>query len=240
MKKDGKEKIRIITTAGVLLALILVFLLVPMNFTGIVDVAVVAIIAVLLACQYEGIVMGLFCGLAFGLASLIASFTTGAGALLAPAFHNPLISVFPRLVVPITCYFSYVGMRKLFKTAYSKKTDYNEKHANRLAVWVSSLVASVVGVVTNTALVMSMLYAFHAGQTFGNTVIGAALLTAILSINFPIELAICAVVTPSVVVALKTAFHKTNDKYYFKKSSANEEVVEENPRKLYDSDSINE
>lgn len=226
MKKNNKEKIRKITTAGVLLALILVFLLVPMNFTGIVDLAVVAIIAVLLACQYEGFVMGIFCGLTFGLASLISSFTTGSGALLAPAFHNPLISILPRLIVPITTYFSYIGMRKLFKTAYSKKKDFNEKHANRISVLTSSLVSSIVGVTTNTALVMSMLYAFHAGDTFGNTVIGTALLISVLSVNFPIELAVCAVATPSIVLALKVAFHKTNDKYYFKKPTENVENEE--------------
>ena len=231
MKKNNKEKIRKITTAGVLLALILVFLLVPMNFTGIVDLAVVAIIAVLLACQYEGFVMGIFCGLTFGLASLISSFTTGSGALLAPAFHNPLISILPRLIVPITTYFSYIGMRKLFKTAYSKKKsnkkNFNEKHANRISVLTSSLVSSVVGVTTNTALVMSMLYAFHAGDTFGNTVIGTALLISVLSVNFPIELAVCAVATPSIVLALKVAFHKTNDKYYFKPTTESAETSEQ-------------
>lgn len=235
MKKNNKEKIRKITTAGVLLALILVFLLVPMNFTGIVDLAVVAIIAVLLACQYEGFVMGMFCGLTFGLASLISSFTTGSGALLAPAFHNPLISILPRLIVPITTYFSYIGMRKLFKTAYfkkkskkkSEKKNFNEKHANRISVLTSSLVSSVVGVTTNTALVMSMLYAFHAGDTFGNTVIGTALLISVLSVNFPIELAVCAVATPSIVLALKVAFHKTNDKYYFKNPTESVEASDQ-------------
>lgn len=226
MKKNNKEKIRKITTAGVLLALILIFLLVPMNFTGIVDLAVVAIIAVLLACQYEGFVMGLFCGLTFGLASLISSFTTGSGALLAPAFHNPLISIFPRLIVPIATYFSYVGMRKLFRKAYSKKKNFNEKHANRISVLTSSLVSSAVGVTTNTALVMSMLYIFHAGDTFGHTVIGTALLISVLSVNFPIELAVCVVATPSIVLALKVAFHKTNDKYYFKNLAENVETSE--------------
>lgn len=220
MRNKQSEKTKKIAVAGVLLALILIFLLVPINLSGLVDIAVVALIAVLIACQFDGLWMGLFCGVAFGVTSLIASYTTGAGALLAPAFQNPLISIFPRLIIPITTYFSYIGMRKLFLLIYgAKKKEFDENKANHLSVYVSSLVSSIVGVLTNTALVMGMLFAFHAGDMFGETEIGLPLLITILSVNFPIELAICAVVTPSILIGIRLALQITTDPYRIKRTS---------------------
>lgn len=210
-KKQAKDKIKFIATAGILLALILIFMLIPMSVFGIVNLAVVAIIAVIIACQHVGIWMGLFMGLAFGLASLIASYTTGAGELLAIAFHNPLISVVPRVLVSVTCYFSYRGMRKLINVIYAnKKKQFEEKKANRVSIIVSSAVSAIVAVTTNTALVMGLIFAFHGGQTINGTVIGLPILIATLSVNYPIELGISAVACPSILLGLKHAFKTMN------------------------------
>lgn len=210
-KRSSKDKITFIATAGILLALILVFMLVPISLFGVVNLAVVAIIAVIIACQHVGIWMGLFMGLAFGIASLISSYTTGAGQLLAVAFQNPLISIAPRVLVSVTCYFSYVGMRKLLKLIYSKKKGkFDEKKANRLSIIVSSTVSAIIAVTTNTALVMSLIFAFHGGQTINGTVIGLPILIATLSFNYPIELAISAVASPAILIGLKHAFKTMN------------------------------
>ncbi len=210
-KKNVKDKVAFIATAGILLALILVFMLIPMSVFGVVNLAVVAIIAVIIACQHVGIWMGLFMGLAFGIASLISSYTTGAGELLAVAFQNPLISVVPRVIVPITCYFSYVGMRKLFNIAYAKKKkQFDEKKANHMSIVVSSTISAIVAVTTNTALVMSLVFAFHGGETIKGTVIGLPILITTLSVNYPIELGISAVACPSILVGLKHAFKTMN------------------------------
>ena len=202
-------KIRDLAVAGVLLALILVFLLVPV-YIGPLSLAVVAILAVIVACEFEGLKMGLFTGLAFGVTSLIASFTTGAGSPTSPIFHNPLVSVLPRVIVPITCYFAYRGMRKAFKIAYSKKVAFNAKAANRLSLSVSAVVGAIVGVVTNTTLVMCMMFAFNAGKTFGNTTIGTGLLVLTLSTNFPLELGVCAAVAAPLLLALAATFKTGN------------------------------
>lgn len=213
MKKNNGSKVRKLTIAGVLLALILIFLLVPIPSVTGVSYAVIALIAVIVACQFEGIWMGLFCGLSFGLASLIASFTTGAGSPLAIAFHNPLISIFPRVMIPITCYYSYIGLRKLFKFAYSKRKNYNEKLANHLSIVVSSGISAGIAVLTNTTLVLTMIGAFHAGSVLGNNTIGTAYLWGVAIAGAPLELAVCIPVSPAIVVALMVAFHKLNDKY---------------------------
>lgn len=208
--KNKNDKIRFIADAGVLLALILIFMLVPMN-TGLFSIAVIALMAVIVGTQFDGLIMGLFLGLAFGLASLIASFTTAAGSLTAPLFHNPLISIFPRMVIPLTTYFSYVGMRKAFKLIYSKKSSFNESRANHLSITISSLISAIVGVTTNTALVMAMIFIFKGGSSLGDTVIGKDFLIGALSVNYPIELSVCLVAVPAVVFALKAAFHKKVD-----------------------------
>lgn len=213
MKKNNGSKVRKLAIAGVLLALILIFLLVPIPSVTGVSYAVIALIAVIVACQFEGIWMGLFCGLSFGLASLIGSFTTGAGSPLAIAFHNPLISIFPRVMIPITCYYSYVGLRKLFKFAYSKRKNYNEKVANHLSIIVSSGISAGIAVLTNTTLVLTMIGAFHAGSVLGNNTIGTAYLWGVAIAGAPLELAVCIPVCPAIIVALMVAFHKLNDKY---------------------------
>lgn len=215
-KKNGRSKIQRLAIAGVLLALILVFLLVPMPSLSGVSLAIIPLIAVVIACQFDGLMMGLFCGLSFGLASLIASFTTGAGSLLAFAFHNPLISVFPRVMIPITCYFSYVGMRKLVKLICSKWKKSNDKVANHFSIIISSGVSAGVAVLTNTALVMTMIYAFHAGAAIGNNTIGVSFLWGITVANAPFEFAVSILGTPAILVALKAAFHQFNDKYSIK------------------------
>lgn len=210
-KKKKKDRITFIATAGILLALILVFMLIPISLFGVVNLAVVAIIAVIIACQHVGIWMGLFMGVAFGVASLISSYTTGAGELLAVAFQNPLISIGSRIFVPVTCYFSYVGMRKLFKVIYGKKKkQFDEKKANHMSLVVSSTVSAIVAVTTNTALVMSLVFAFHGGETINGTVIGLPILIATLSVNYPIELGISAVACPSILIGLKHAFKTMN------------------------------
>jgi|GEM_PF-272085 uncharacterized membrane protein len=206
MKRKNSERVRQIAVAGVLLALILIFLLVPLAI-GPLSLAVVAVLAVIIACEFEGLGMGLFAGLAFGVTSLIASFTTGAGSPTAVIFHNPLVSILPRVIIPLTCYFSYKGIRLAFKRSYDKKENYDPKAVNRLSISVASIVGAVVATVTNTALVMGMLFAFNAGKTFGNVYIGTAMLVSTLSVNFPIELGVCAAVSAPLMLALHATFH---------------------------------
>ena len=209
MKRSSYEYVRKIAVACVLLALILIFLLVPV-YIGPLSLAVVAVLAVIVACEFEGLSMGLFTGLAFGVTSLIASYTTGSGSPTAPIFHNPLVSIFPRLLIPVACYFAYRGMRTLFKKIFERKGDFDPKKANHLSLTVSSVVGAITAVVTNTTFVMGMMFAFNAGKTFGNVYIGSAMLIATLSGNFLIELAVCAAVAAPLALALHAAFRCMN------------------------------
>ncbi|NLZ25265.1 MAG: ECF transporter S component [Clostridiales bacterium] len=194
---------REIAVSALLLALILIFILVPIP-TNVVDLAVIPLLAVFVACQAEGGKIGIIMGALFGVASLIGAFTRPN--LLSPAFYNPLVSVIPRVFVGIATYFSYAGMRKVTSKALVKKHD--KKTAKRLSILLSSAVSSAVGVITNTGLVLSMIALFNYGKMFGDVVIGTALFAGILLTNFLPELAIAIVITPGIVLSLRAALKK--------------------------------
>ena len=167
-------------------------MLVPIQTPLGVSMAFIPLIAVILAADVEGLGMGLFAGTAFGVASLINAFLHPT--LLAPMFYNPLVSIVPRMIIPVTTYYSFRLMKKLLK-----------KRSEDASTYIACTVSSVVGVVTNTSLVLSMMAAFNFGSTFGETTINAAFFGGLLGVNFVFEIAICSFVAPLVTTGLRIA-----------------------------------
>lgn len=95
-------------------------------------------IPVIIAAITDGMTGGVIVGLIFGLTSLINNLTT----IFAPVFINPMISVFPRIMIGI------------FSSMIYSKTK-------------NAPLTAVVGTATNTVLVLSMIYLF-AAKTFAN------------------------------------------------------------------------
>ncbi len=97
---------------------------------------------VILAALVEGPLVGLIVGLVFGLCSLIRAIQAPTG--LTFFFMNPLISVLPRLAVPLAAFAVYWLLKKLGpqKEAWDK---------------LSAALASAVGSVTNTVGCLGML-----------------------------------------------------------------------------------
>ena len=190
--KAIKIKTRDIAIAAIFLSLILIFVLVPMPTPLGVSMAFIPLIAVILAADVEGFGMGLFAGVSFGVASLINAFLHPT--LMAPMFYNPMVSIVPRAIIPITTYFSF----RLFKKLLRKRSE-------DASTYIACTVSSVVGVVTNTALVLSMMAAFNFGKVFGETTINAAFFGGLLGVNFLFEVAICAFVAPIVTTGLRIA-----------------------------------
>ena len=194
--KGIKIKTRDIATAGIFLAFILIFVLVPIPGIGGVDMAFISLIAVILAATVKGLGMGLFAGTAFGIASLIKSFIRPDWT--SPMFHNPAVSILPRVIIPITVYFSFKLIKRLFR---NKRED--------MGTGVASTVATVVGVCTNTLLVLGMWAAFYFGREFvyegAAHTINGALFAAVLSSNFVTELIICTVLCPILCTSVRIA-----------------------------------
>ena len=98
---------------------------------------------VILAALVEGPLVGLFVGLVFGVCSFINAWSSGAVGLTL-FFRNPLISVAPRLLVPLAALGVYVVWKKLARPgAVSDK--------------LGAVVASAVGSLTNTVLCLGTL-----------------------------------------------------------------------------------
>ncbi|MDR0855764.1 MAG: ECF transporter S component [Christensenellaceae bacterium] len=192
-------RVKRIATHGIMTALILVGLLLP-GF-GIVSLAVLPIIAVCVTSITLGIVDGLISAFTFALISFISGFI--GATPFAQVFVNPLISVLPRLLLAPVAYFSY----KLIA----------QNSENRARKYTALTVAGILTCVVNTAGVVGMLLAFHFGTTFGDIVIGWEWLTVLLLTNFVIEVIICAIVCPPLILALASFLKRNTHAQDYKK-----------------------
>lgn len=77
-------------------------------------------IPVIVAALTEGWAVGLFVGLTFGVCSLIKNWTASAGLSL--FFRNPLVSVLPRLLIPIAAILIYMLWKKTLGRGKAKDT----------------------------------------------------------------------------------------------------------------------
>lgn len=148
---------------------------------------------------------GGFLGFVFGCTSLINN--TFNPSLLSFAFSpfyslgeiggnfwSIIICFVPRILVGVVPYFVYVGIRKLFK----------EKGAGD---WIALPVAGVVGAITNTLLVMNLIYfcfceEFAAAKQIGVDAVYSAILGIIAANGIP-EAIVAAILTTAVCKALK-------------------------------------
>ena len=110
---------------------------------------------VLITTVLLGLYPGLWVALSFGLLSLFLAITTPT-SLMSPFFMNPLVSILPRMLIPITAYFAYKLSCKIFDS-----TKNNEL--------ISIGIAVVVGNLTNTFGVYFMIYLIYAQEIFEKT-----------------------------------------------------------------------
>lgn len=183
-------KSQLITINALLCAIVMLFILIPISI-GPLQLAFIPIIAVIISAEFVGLKNGIFTGLFFGLISLINQFIRPG--LLAQAFYNPLVSIIPRVLIGVSAYYSAHAIQKLFP---------------KINPVISYGVGAACGVITNTALVCGMILAFHFGQTFGTLIIGWQWMLAVISGNFIIELIVCIIVTPPIILALKKSMVK--------------------------------
>lgn len=133
-------KVSKLTFMGVMLALTVVFVALTAIPTTSASMALFIFLPTIVTSIVQGPKSGAVMGFLAGTVTLLR-------ALLAPAspldylFINPLVSVLPRIFIGIVPYFIYVAFKKLIKS----KT-------------VSLIIAGASGALTNTALVILMLY----------------------------------------------------------------------------------
>ena len=192
---------QVIAINAILCAFIIVFAIFPVSI-GILQLAVLQIIAILISVELLGLLNGMLSGLFFG----FVSFTTALlrPGVLSPLFiRNPLITFFPRVMIAVVVFFFIKFMDFLFaKIKY--KTDKSAKITPKILDTIKYAVGSFLGVATNTAGVLGFMYLFYGNDpTAAGVAITPAFIGGIIVSNSLIEAAVCTVLTPAIVIAVK-------------------------------------
>ena len=144
------ERIRKMVLASMLSAITAVLTFTPIGMIPLpppLPSATMVHIPVLLAALAEGPVVGLIVGLVFGLCSCIRAWETGMVGLTL-FFRNPVISVLPRLIVPLAAVAVWMLWKKFVKQ-------------NTVTDKVGAAVASVIGTVVNTVLCLGLIVVIY-------------------------------------------------------------------------------
>lgn len=145
-RAQQSSRIRQMVVAGMLSAIVAVLTFTPIGMIPLpppLPNATTVHIPVLLAALVEGPVVGLVVGLVFGLCSFIHAWEMGAVGLTL-FFRNPLVSVLPRLIVPLMAYAAWLLWSKLVKPG-------------RVSDKIGAAAAAVIGTITNTVLCLGMI-----------------------------------------------------------------------------------
>lgn len=131
------------TVIGMLGAVSIVLGMTPLGFIPIGPTkATIMHIPVIIAAMIEGPLVGAIVGLIFGIFSLIQSVTSPT--VVSFVFWNPLVSVFPRMMIGVVSYYSYASIKKIVKN-------------DALAVAFTG----AIGTLTNTVGVLFMIYLLY-------------------------------------------------------------------------------
>lgn len=190
--------IRRLVITGMMAALIVVMMLTGVGLLRLGPTVEITFLClpVLIGVMAEGLGVGLALGFAFGVISFAQAFTSPT--LLAPYFMNPLVSVLPRILIPLA---AWLVMRAL--------RPFAEQSGGKLAL--ARGIAAFVGSLTNTVLVLGAVFILC---KLGFTVSGldpntaGALLLGVAAANGLPEAACMAVVLPPVMAAVDRAIYK--------------------------------
>lgn len=200
MRKSARSvKTRRVALLAVMLALVVVLSFLPLNLGA--AVLALTILPVLVVALTQDIVTSAAAGLLMGLTSCLMAYTVNAGTLTAPMFQNPLISVLPRVFVPLVVFGARTGLfaavsalsRRRFLSARAEKTCFA----------AADYVSAALGVVTNTALVLGMIWLVYGGTQVGNAYVSPEFVMGMVSLNFVIEVIVFPLLSPPIAYAVR-------------------------------------
>lgn len=200
-----------------------------------VSIAFLMLLPVLIASQVERLSTAAFTGFVLGLSSLVCAFIFPN--VMSPLFYNPLVSVLPRILIGIVSWavfrYTNIAIDKIVDIVNNKKNRPQPKDTDPLKrkgaarfPFVSAF-SAMMGVITNTGIVLAMMWIFFNNKIVGEMVINAQFFTALLSLNFVIEIAVCAVLVPPIVYAIKIVLKQplvVNGYDYIKKLRADANI----------------
>lgn len=198
-----------ITVLAVLFALSIVFNFVPISF-GPVNIALL-LLPIIICAQLEDFKMTIITATFTGLMSCIAFWSIKAGTPLAPVFQNPLISVFPRIMVGVVAYFVSKGL-----TALDLKLSLKKNSGEKLAVKATkenliSACSSALATLTNTLLVLLFIFLIYNGKTLKNGMaVSNEVIAGLITVNFAIEVIAFTILIPPITFALSRVITHNN------------------------------
>lgn len=189
-----KRKAYRIAILGILMAIIFVQSLVPfLGFipTGFINITIIHI-TVIVAAIVLGPKDGAIVGLVWGLGTMVRAFTSPTSIIDTTVFTNPIVAVLPRIIVGLVAGYLYLGLKKRLK----KRT-------------VAMGIASAVGSLTNTVLVlglMRVMYASALSQAYTTqTDLLNKLLLIIVGTNGVPEMIAAIIIAPAISTAILKA-----------------------------------
>ncbi|APC42478.1 ECF transporter S component [Clostridium estertheticum] len=185
--KIKKIKTRELTTIGMLSAVCVVLGLTGYGFIPLPGFkATIMHIPVIIGSIIGGPIVGMTIGLIFGVFSVIQNIT--APNILSFAFINPLVSVLPRVLIGLTSYYVY-------------KLSFGKNENLRIGL------ATVIGSLTNTFGVLTMVYILYAAKFAVSKgidpSIAAKTIYSLAIINGVPEAIIATIITIPVILAIK-------------------------------------
>ena len=147
------ERIRQMVIAAMLSAIVAVLTFTPIGMIPLpppLPSATTVHIPVLVAVLVEGPMVGLIVGAVFGICSFIRAWELGMVGLTL-FFRNPVISVLPRVLVPLIAFGAWMIWRKLVKQ-------------NAVTEKIGTAAAAVIGTVANTVMCLGLIALIYGGD----------------------------------------------------------------------------
>ena len=196
MNVRGNQKTRNLVILGVLLAIGIILDVTPLGAIPIGGVsATITMLPVILGGILLGPVHGAALGTAMGVVSLLHALMRPA-TILDPLFVNPLLSVLPRTFIGVASFWAYQLIKKLFH----KQTP-------------ALIIGGIAGSLTNTVLVLSMLYFLYGNELLNSPTFQVLqlanrqaliyLLLGVVASNGVMEALLAAVITCGIGLGLK-------------------------------------
>ena len=186
------QRIRHNTTIAIFLAIITLqdlvpfFGNIPLGPLSITTLHVTVIIAAIVLGPRDGAIIGGW----WGLLTWIRAFVAPSSPLAPLVFTNPLVSIFPRVMIGLVAGGTFLLIQRCFHSAR----------------W-GAIIAAAIGALTNTGLVLGLIYLFYrtpaVARTYGVDVhhlLGA--LDVIMATNGLAELILAVIVVPLVALPL--------------------------------------
>lgn len=183
---NQRQSIQRITRLGILIAIIFLMTFVP-NIgyiqTGLLSITTIHI-PVIIGSAILGPVGGLVLGATWGITSFLKVLSM-PGTVETAIFLNPMVSIFPRILVGLIISYSTIGFSK-----WIKNRDF--KYA----------LVGAVGTLSNTILVLSSMFIFAQGGVLSFNQAFSIIITVIISTNGLLELILAVILVPIILRAL--------------------------------------